>query len=230
MNILDATILAFLLINLIMGLYNGFIVSVLNIIAYFGSWLLSFIFYPILSKALIAKTSLLETIMYFTDASSKITDFTQRKLAVGQLGEGKLASIVEGANLPMPFDRAILASATDNTAQSVETLAEYFDYTVAKVLISIISFFIVFFIVRIIFAAIIGAAKAVRDVPALKHLDSLAGAGLGIVRGFLLLYILFSILPLLLTLAPIDFISDMIDASKFASFFYKTNILIRFIR
>lgn len=230
MNILDIAILAMLTLNLFIGLYNGFIVTILNIIAYFGSWILSFILYPILSKYIMTNTTLLEKIIYYTDASSRITDFSQRKLGVASLSEEQLASVVEQSQIPQPFGRAILANATNGSMLDLQTIGEYFDYTVAKVIISILSFFIIFFLLRLIFSIIIGVVKAIRDIPVLKQLDSLAGAGLGLIRGALILYIVFSILPLLLTIAPIDFVSDIVEASKLAPFFYKTNILIKFIR
>ena len=219
-----------LALNLFIGLYNGFIVTILNIIAYFGSWILSFVFYPILSKYLIANTSLLEKLVYYTDASSRIADFSQRKLGVANMSQEQLASIIEKSQIPHPFDKAILANATNESLLGLQTIGEYFDYTVAKIIISILSFFIIFFLLRLVFSIIIGVVKAIRDIPVLKQLDSLAGAGLGLIRGSLMLYIVFSILPLLLTIAPIDFVSDIVEASKLAPFFYKTNILMKFIR
>lgn len=230
MNILDIAILVMLALNLFIGLYNGFIVTILNIIAYFGSWILSFIFYPILSKYLIANTSLLEKLVYYTDASSRIADFSQRKLGVANMSQEQLASIIEKSQIPQPFDKAILANATNESLLGLQTIGEYVDYTVAKIIISILSFFIIFFLLRLVFSIIIGVVKAIRDIPVLKQLDSLAGAGLGLIRGSLMLYIVFSILPLLLTIAPIDFVSDIVEASKLAPFFYKTNILMKFIR
>lgn len=223
-------ILAILTINLFIGLYNGFLVTILHIIAYLGSWILGFIFYPVLSKYIIANTNLLEKIAYYTDVSSRLVDFQHRQLGVESLNGEQLATIVEKSQIPQPFGKAILANATNESLINLQTLGEYFDYTIAKVIIGILSFFIIFFVVRFIFTIIIGIVKTIRDIPILKQLDTLAGAGLGLVRGLLVLYIIFSILPLLTTIAPVDILLDLIESSKFAPFFYKTNILINFIR
>lgn len=229
MNVLDIAILVILAVSFIIGLYNGFLVTVLHIFAYLGSWVLGFIFYPILSNYLIANTGLLDKIVYYTDISSKLVDFQQSKLGIAGLGGEQLKTIVENSQIPQPFGKAIVANVGNQSLTSLQTLGEYLDYTVGKVIISILSFFIIFFAVRLIFAIIIGIVKAIRDIPILKQLDSLAGAGLGLVRGLLLLYVVFSVLPLVLTIAPIDIVSDLIESSKLAPFFYKTNILVNFI-
>lgn len=229
MNVLDIAILVILAVSFIIGLYNGFLVTVLHIFAYLGSWVLGFIFYPILSNYLIANTGLLDKIVYYTDISSKLVDFQQSKLGIAGLGGEQLKTIVENSQIPQPFGKAIVANVGNQSLTSLQTLGEYLDYTVGKVIISILSFFIIFFAIRLIFAIIIGIVKAIRDIPILKQLDSLAGAGLGLVRGLLLLYVVFSVLPLVLTIAPIDIVSDLIESSKLAPFFYKTNILVNFI-
>ncbi|HHW69839.1 MAG TPA: CvpA family protein [Clostridiales bacterium] len=230
MNILDIAILAILTISVFIGIYNGFLVTVLNIIAHFASWILSFLFYPIVSKKLVANTNILERIVYYTNVSSRIADFEQKKLNILSLNTGEVKGILTDAQIPPPFNKIILTNLTDHSLVGLETLGEYIDYTIANVIINILSFLIVFLIVRLVFSIIIGIAKALKGVPVLKQLDSLLGAGLGLVRGVLLMYIVFSIIPLALTIAPVDFLIDIINSSKIASFFYKTNIITNFIR
>ena len=110
MNVLDIAILVILAVSFIIGLYNGFLVTVLHIFAYLGSWVLGFIFYPILSNYLIANTGLLDKIVYYTDISSKLVDFQQSKLGIAGLGGEQLKTIVENSQIPQPFGKAIVAN------------------------------------------------------------------------------------------------------------------------
>ena len=207
MNFLDMSILIILAISVFIGIYNGFLVSFLKIIAYFASWILSFLFYPVVSKRLITTTDLFEKLVYYTNVSSKVVNFEQKNLGILTLNNGQAEGIVTNAQIPPPFDKIILSNLTNRSLTGLKTLGEYIDYTIANVIINLLSFLIVFFIVRLIFSIVIGIAKAIKGVPVLKQLDSLAGAGLGLARGVLFLYILFSILPLALTFAPVDFYS-----------------------
>ena len=199
MNILDMAILAILIINLVIGIYNGFLVTILNIIAYFASWILGFLLYPTVSKSIIANTQILDSIIYYTNFSSRLASFEEKSLSVMNLNAEQMAGIVENAQIPHPFNKVILSNLANNSLKGLSTLGEYFDYSVANIIINILSFLIIFFIVRLIFAIIIGIAKVIKGVPVLKQLDSLMGAGLGFVRGILILYVIFY-LTLILTI------------------------------
>ena len=59
----------------------------------------------------------------------------------------------------------------------------------------------------------------------LRPLDSLIGGLFGFVRGVLLVYILFALIPIVLAVAPVQMISDLIDASQLAPLFDSQIIL-----
>jgi hypothetical protein len=131
--------------------------------------------------------------------------------------------------LPNPFSR-ILISDFSQTLEGIRTLGEYFDSTMAIVIINIFSFLILFFLVKVVFIIIVSISKTVANLPVLKKFDSAAGAGFGIVRGFFIVYLVFALVPILLVLAPTDIINEFLDGSKLADFFHHTNIFTNFVR
>ena len=72
---------------------------------------------------------------------------------------------------------------------------------------------------------VINLIHYVFELPVLRHLDSLIGGMFGLVRGVLLMYILFALVPIVLAIAPVQIITDMIDASRLAPMFDSQLIL-----
>ena len=74
MNIIDILILAVLGVSLIFGLYRGFISGVLSVAALIGAAAAAFAVSPSLAAWLQGNDTLVNTLMYYTDAGSRIKD------------------------------------------------------------------------------------------------------------------------------------------------------------
>ena len=85
-------------------------------------------------------------------------------------------------------------------------------------------------LLKLVFIVIISIYKTVNDLPVLRKHDSLAGAGMGLIRSFFILNFIFALVPILLVLAPADIINDFIEGSKLAGFFHHSNIFTAFVR
>ena len=72
MNIIDILILAVLGVSLIFGLYRGFISGVLSVAALIGAAAAAFAVSPSLAAWLQGNDTLVNTLMYYTDAGSHI--------------------------------------------------------------------------------------------------------------------------------------------------------------
>ena len=66
---------------------------------------------------------------------------------------------------------------------------------------------------------VIHLIQYVFELPVLRHLDALIGGMFGLVRGVLLVFILFALVPIVLAVVPVDFISEMIAQSQLAPYF-----------
>jgi uncharacterized membrane protein required for colicin V production len=230
MNIIDIVILIIMSISMIVGLYNGMILSALHAASFFLSWLASVIFYPYITKLILDLfPSLLNVIVLYAEGSTHIPSVEERMTGIKSLSPEMISEIVDKAQLPNPFSR-ILISDFSQTLEGIGTLGEYFDTTMAIVIINIFSFLLLFFLVKLAFIIIVSISKTVVNLPVLKKFDGAAGAGFGIIRGFFIIYLIFALIPVLLVLAPTDIFTELLDGSKLADFFHYTNIFTSFVR
>ena len=223
MNIIDILILVVLGVSVVFGMYRGFISGVLSVAALIGAAALAFMLSGDLAAWLKGIETLVETLMYYTDAGSRISNLDLSLLSVSQISESALAQILKSANLPAAFESAFLSGIT--SANGSMTIAQLLSQTIVNVSISIISFLICFFVCYLAATFVIHLVQYVFELPVLRHLDALIGGMFGFVRGVLLLFILFALVPIVLAIAPVPMIEEMIAASRMAPMFDSQLIL-----
>jgi len=228
MNIIDILILVVLGVSVIYGMYRGFISGVLSVAALIGSAALAFMMSGELAAWLKGNQTLVDTLLYYTDAGSRISNLDLSLLPISQVTENALAQIIESANLPAAFESAFMANiagAASGLRTSGMTIAQMMSETIVSVSLSILSFLICFLIAYVVLTFVIHLINYVFELPVLRHLDSLVGGVFGLLRGVLLLFILFALVPIVLAVAPVEMISDMIAASRLAPMFDSQLIL-----
>ena len=223
MNIIDILILVVLGVSVVFGMYRGFISGVLSVAALIGAAALAFMLSGDLAAWLKGNETLVETLMYYTDAGSRVSNLDLSLLSVSQISESTLAQILKSANLPAAFESAFLSGIT--SANGSMTIAQLLSQTIVNVSISIISFLICFFVCYLAATFVIHLVQYVFELPVLRHLDALIGGMFGFVRGVLLLFILFALVPIVLAVAPVPMIEEMIAASRMAPMFDSQLIL-----
>ena len=67
-------------------------------------------------------------------------------------------------------------------------------------------------------------------LPVLRHLDALIGGAFGALRGVLIVMVLAAIVPIILTISPIEQVEELINASKLAGFFFRDNMITAVMR
>ena len=72
---------------------------------------------------------------------------------------------------------------------------------------------------------VIHLIQYVFELPVLRHLDALMGGLFGLVRGTLLLFILFALVPIVLAVAPVEPLQMLLDQSRLAPLFDSRIIL-----
>lgn len=223
MNILDIVILAVIGVSIVFGLYRGFISGVLSVAALIGSAALAFMTSGELAAWLQGNQTLVDTLLYYTDAGSRISDLELSLLSVSQVTESALAQILSGANLPAAFESAFLSGI--GAAPASMTISDLLSNTIVSVSISILSFLICFLIAYVILTFVIHLINYVFELPVLRHLDSLVGGVFGLARGVLMVYIFFTLVPIVLAVAPIEPLETLIAQSQLAPMFDSQLIL-----
>ena len=88
-----------------------------------------------------------------------------------------------------------------------------------NVSISILSFLITFLIAFLISTLLVHMIAYVFEFPVLRHLDALVGGVFGGIRGILLVFILFALVPLVMAVVPVEAVGKVISESKLAPMF-----------
>lgn len=223
MNIIDFVILAVLAVSVIFGLYRGFISGVLSVAAVVGSAVFAFAAGGRLAAWLSGNQTLVDTLLYYTDAGSRISDLNLALMNVGSLSEQALTQVLKSAGLPAAFEAAFVERLSG--AAPAVTVSELMSQTIVGVSISILSFLICFLVAFIALSFLIHLISYVFELPVLRHLDALIGGAFGLARGVLLVFIFFAVVPIVLAVAPIEQLNQLIAGSTLAPYFDSRLIL-----
>lgn len=232
MNIVNLIFIAVIVITALEGVYRGFLHSVLNLGSFFLSVITSYLFYPLLSSAVRSNTPVFNLFLYYTEGAERIASFEDSNLLVNGLPFDKLHNAVLTSSVNEPFSTLIQQNVQNNAFASsgLKTLGEYFNMTIVCSVINILSFVAVFLLARIVFTFALGAVNYTIHFPQLKRYDRTIGAFFGATRGFLFCFIIVMVIPVLFLIVPVDQITEYIQNSPVAMFFYQNNFFLHLIR
>jgi hypothetical protein len=136
-------------------------------------------------------------------------------------------------NLPVPF-AGLIEDNMNNLAfqqDGFSTVNDYFNYTVANVVVNIFAFLIIYAITRVIIALLINAVHFASPLPMLRRFDGCAGGAAGFLRGFLEMFAFAMLIPVMLISMPAggDILSDMFTDSSMVTWFYENDFLLNLL-
>ena len=229
MNPVDLVILGILAVSVLFGLYRGFIASVASMGGSLLSLGLSFWLSPMVADFLRNNTSLSNTLMSYADATTRLKDSTLSSLSVQGLTSESISSILGRASLPAPLDKLLqnnLEQQVYKAANIPQDVGHYVTQTIVSALMNVICFVVTFVLLLILFHVIINLLKAIFRFPVLKQLNSIAGGAFGLLRGALLCFGLFALMPLLQTVIPVEGLGEMVETSTLAPLFNSGNLIL----
>lgn len=232
MNFIDIAIILILAITILGGYYRGFVSTVLGIGATVVSWIVARLSVPLVAGAIKGQEKLFNTMLYYTEGAEyvAITDVELTRAPIAGISADTLKTVIQNAQMPRPMDHCITRNIATEAfkADGITTLGDYFNQTIVCVVINILSLLIVFLILRVLCGFLIRGIEYGRGgFPVLTHADGPIGAGLGLLNGALLLFVLFMAVPILLTVLPK--LEEFLVESYFGEFFYKANVLLSLI-
>ncbi len=228
MNIVDYVIIGVVAISVLFGLYRGFVSSVLSMGGGLISFLSSFALYPKLAALIQNNQELQRTLLHYTDASSRIGDLELALTNVINLGREGIEQVLQNVSLPAPLDSILqvnLENLVYGTSGAATTVSDYVSQTILQASINIICFLVCFAGLYIVISLALNLIRAVFRFPVLKQLDSLAGGVFGLLRGILLCLVVFTLIPLVQTMIPLDVITGLLDESQLAPIFMNGNLI-----
>jgi len=229
MNVVDYVVLGLMGLSVLFGFYRGFVSTVLNTGGGLVALILSFLIYPGVAGLIQGNQELVRSLMHYTDASSRLGDLELSLTNVATLTKDKIAEIVAKVQLPAPLDTLLqvnLEQRVYGVSAGIDTVAEYVSQTILTACINILCFLLCFAVIYIIWAVVVNLLKSIFRFPVLKQLDWLAGGVLGFLRGALICYALFALVPLVQTMLPIDMVTDLVEQSVLAPIFNNGNLIL----
>ncbi len=229
MNPVDWVILGIIGISVLFGLYRGFIASVASMGGCLVSLAASFWLSPKLAEWVQGNTTLGSTLMSYADAATRLKDSALSALNVAGLTGENITSILSRAALPAPLDKLLqnnLEQRVYSAADIPQTVGSYVTQTIVSALMNVICYVVTFIVLLILFHLVINLLKAVFRFPVLKQLNALAGGAFGLLRGALLCFVLSAMMPLVLTVVPVEGLNDMVNASALAPLFNSGNLIL----
>jgi len=228
LNIVDYVIIGVVAVSVLFGLYRGFVASVLSMGGGLISFLGSFALYPKLAAVIQNNQELQRTLLHYTDASSRIGDLELALTNVINLGREGVQQVLNNVSLPAPLDsilRVNLENLVYGTQGAASTVSDYVSQTILQASINIICFLVCFIGLYIVLSLTLNLIRAVFRFPVLKQLDSLAGGVFGLLRGILICLVVFTLIPLVQTMVPLDLITELLNESSLAPIFMNGNLI-----
>lgn len=228
MNILDFAIIAILALFVLLGYYKGFLHTTISIICYILCALFAFLMMPIVSFRIVQNESIFNAMLYYTEGSENIYDVEYKKKNIAEISNAELEQIYSRSEVAFPMDERIRANVAEAAfaSSNIYSLGDYFNQTMVIVTINIIVFLLLFLALRIVLAFGVGWWNYANPFPMLKKLEIPAALGTGLIHGILAVFLIFMVVPIVLTVLPFDFVSEMVENSKLARFFYYSNFLL----
>ena len=231
MNIIDIVILVILGVSVVYGLYRGFVHTILSVACCLISVVLAFAFGPKLAGLVSNSEGMSSTLATYTDALARVGDYNLASLPVDQLPVDRIDQILSSVSLPEPIANILSSNLKGKVFQDsgLTTVNDYVSNTVVGVAVSILCFIAVYAVSYMVLSVLAGLIDAVFKLPLLKHLDWLAGGVFGLLRGGLILYVIFLIIPILSTVIPLDSFNELMAQSTLAPIFQSNGLFVRVI-
>ena len=226
MNIVDIVIIAILGLSVLVGLYRGFISSVASMGGCLFSLGLSFWLSPKLAAWVQGNPEILKTLASYTDAATKIGDQTLASTSVTSLTPNAIADILGKVSLPAPLNTLLQNNLENQVFGPTADVGSYVSQTIVGAILNVICFVLCFVVLLIVLHFILNFLKVVFKFPVLKQLNSIAGGAFGLLRGALLCFVAFALLPLIQTVVPVTGINDLVAQSALAPLFNSGNLIL----
>lgn len=232
MNVVDIAILLILAITVLGGWYRGFVSAALGVMATLLAWIIAAVCISPVAGLIKGSDELYGMMLYYTEGAEyvAVTDVELTRTPISEVSLEELSLVIENADMPLPMgDRVARNVAAEAfAADGITTLGDYFNQTIVCVVINIVSLLAVFLAARLVVGFVIECVAHGRGgFPALARLDGPVGAGVGLIHGVLLLFLLFLLAPIALTVLPKLY--EFIEESFFGEFFYRANFFLMLI-
>lgn len=221
---LDIVIIVFIGIVGFIAAKKGFIKTAYQIVAYGLALLISFMMYPIMSY-----------ILKLTPIYEGVKTWNSQNISALPIVQGVQAqtnTIREVTNwLPEFMTNQIIKNNNPEiyALMEVNNLVEYVSTYIADLCINAIAVLIVWIVVRIALGLIVGALDLVAKLPFLNFANKGAGFILGTIKGILMVWIFYLVMPFLVILPSFVGLQTLVEGSILGKWLYNNNLILSYL-
>ncbi len=221
MNVVDIVILAVIGLSVIYGFYRGFVRTVLNVGCLIAAVIIAFTFSGRLASAVRGNEGITGTLATYTDAVARVGDYDLASTSVQGISESLIDKVLTSVNLPESISNILRANLTNASfsGTALTTVNDYVSNTVVAVAVNVLCFLLCFLAAYAVLSILASLIHNVFRFPILKQLDWLAGGAFGLLRGAMLVYLIFLLVPVLSTVVPLNAFSEALQKSTLAPVF-----------
>lgn len=224
--IITILILVVLGLCILAGYYRGVVYSAVSIGLTYLSFFLALLLIPAIAAPVRQSKTLYGSLLYYFEGYEFVSKTSVELIhdPVTSIDGETLSAVIENAEMPLPLGSAVRRNIRTEAykAAKITTLGDYFNQTIVDVVLNILSLLLLFTVLRVLFGFILRMVDyGRRGLPTLKRFDPLFSCGIGFLHGVTMLYIVFLITPVVLTIVPR--LGQMIVDPPLAGFFYRMN-------
>lgn len=229
---IDLAILIVLLLFVLAGHYRGTIYAAINLGITLVSFFLALLLIPSVAGSIKNSENLYKSMLYYFEGYEyvSVTSVERVHELAANLPEKELDRLIDNANMPIPMGDAVEKNIRRSAyaKKGIVTVGDYFNQTIVDVVINILSLLVLFVLIRIILGWILRSVDfSVEGLPVMNRFDAVFSSGIGFLHGVLILYIVFLLVPVILTVVPV--LEKYLNASVLGGFFYRANPLLHLI-
>ncbi len=232
MNIVDYIIIGIIAINIIYGMYRGFIQSLLSLGSAILAVMVSFLYFPKLVDYILGNTAIISSLSYFTGAETLLKNVPEAGISIQNIDTNAITAALDRLQLAKPLDSILAQNIRGQVFQSATslTLGDYISQTIISVFIHIIAFIAVYMLAFFLCSIVLNLLKGIFRFPALRHADALAGGVMGAVRGVIFVLIVFTLVPLIQTVIPMEEMRLLLNQSQLAPYFQNGSFILNIMQ
>lgn len=209
--IFDIIILAIFALNIFICYKKGLVKLAVGLIAVVVAIILAVALYKPVSNLVMEKTGINEKI------ENLIIENFSAKTSEGQ--EVRYVGLID----------YIEKYATDAVNKTQNEIVYETAGTLAVKVTNVIVLLAIFIVVRALLLLLTFVSDMITSLPLIKQCNEVGGVIYGIIKAFLIVYIILAIVFLIVLVSGNSTISDMISSSHITKFFYENNLLLKII-
>ena len=229
MNIIDLIIIAILAYSLVSGMHKGFITSTLALVGFCAAWIGAFATHQYLVAAIMQNEGLSGFLRSMVSAADlfKTPSLADMEVALASAADIDLAVSEVGIPLISDLFRSNVTNQVFANA-NLELMSEYLTETLLSSVLNIFAFIVMF---ALIYAAVLLVVNMLNNVfrfPELRHIDWILGGAFGLVRGVVIVMLIFAVVPTInsaLESMEISLLADMMAESRLGMFVQNNNLI-----